>query len=182
MEIATADDGSEPIYVRQYSGTYTILRRNATLLDADGNTTFPGKLTIQAATGTAPINVSSTTVCTNLNADMLDGTHKARLLTALTASGNRITCTVGGTSKSCDINSVGGLTVYKFMKPDNSGNPCYILISDVTNWYNQGTSGINGGHHGIIGTVISDHSGNMHATFTASIIAMCSYNKNYYKL
>lgn len=182
MEIATADDGSEPIYVRQYSDTYTTIRRTATLLDAAGNTTFPGKLTIRAATGIAPINVSSTTVCTNLNADMLDGTHKSGLLTALTASGNRITCTVGGTSKTCDINSVGGLTVYKFTKPDNSGNPCYILISDVTNWYNQGTTGTNGGHHGIVGTIISEREGNLHATYTASIIAMCSYNRSFHKL
>jgi hypothetical protein len=41
-EIATADDGNEPIYVRQYTGTYTTITRTATLLDGNGNTSFPG--------------------------------------------------------------------------------------------------------------------------------------------
>lgn len=43
-ELATADDGNEPIYVRQYSGTFTTLTRTATLLDSSGNTSFPGIL------------------------------------------------------------------------------------------------------------------------------------------
>lgn len=43
LEIATADDGTEPIYVRQYSsGVFGTLARTATLLDASGNTNFPG--------------------------------------------------------------------------------------------------------------------------------------------
>ena len=44
LEISTADDGNEPIYVRQYSGVYSTLTRTATLLDNSGNTTFPGTL------------------------------------------------------------------------------------------------------------------------------------------
>jgi len=44
MELATADDGNEPIYVRQYTGVFTTLKRTLTLLDANGNTTFPGSL------------------------------------------------------------------------------------------------------------------------------------------
>ena len=42
LELATADDANEPIYVRQYSGTFTTARRTATLLDGSGNTSFPG--------------------------------------------------------------------------------------------------------------------------------------------
>ena len=42
MEIATADDGTEPIYVRQYTGVFSSLTRTATLLDESGNTGFPG--------------------------------------------------------------------------------------------------------------------------------------------
>jgi hypothetical protein len=45
VEIATADDGNEPIYVRQYTGVFTSLTRTATLLDASGNTSFPGTVT-----------------------------------------------------------------------------------------------------------------------------------------
>jgi hypothetical protein len=45
VEIATADDANEPIYVRQYSGVFTSIARTATLLDGSGNTTFPGSVT-----------------------------------------------------------------------------------------------------------------------------------------
>ena len=45
MEISTADDGNEPIYVRQYTGVFSTLIRTLTLLDASGNTSFPGKVT-----------------------------------------------------------------------------------------------------------------------------------------
>lgn len=44
LEIATADDGTEPIYVRQYTGVFTSLVRTATLLDGSGNTYFPGSV------------------------------------------------------------------------------------------------------------------------------------------
>ena len=36
---------------------------------------FFGQIRSRVATGTAPFNISSTTVCTNLNADLLDGYH-----------------------------------------------------------------------------------------------------------
>lgn len=48
LEIATSDNGNEPIYVRQYSGgdndepEFKTLVRSLTLLDKDGNTTMPG--------------------------------------------------------------------------------------------------------------------------------------------
>jgi hypothetical protein len=44
VEIATADDGTEPIYARQYTGVFTTLARTATLLDGSGNTLFPNSL------------------------------------------------------------------------------------------------------------------------------------------
>lgn len=45
VEIATADDGNEPIYVRQYTGVFSTLKRTLTLLDGNGNTIFPGSAT-----------------------------------------------------------------------------------------------------------------------------------------
>lgn len=42
LELATADDGNEPIYVRQYRGRFASVQRTATLLDGSGNTYFPG--------------------------------------------------------------------------------------------------------------------------------------------
>lgn len=51
MEIASCDDGDEPIYVRQYAGVFTTIKRTATLLDANGNTIFPGTVTAPTFTG-----------------------------------------------------------------------------------------------------------------------------------
>lgn len=45
-EIATADDGNEPIYVRQYSGVFSSVVRTLTLLDANGHTHFPSYINI----------------------------------------------------------------------------------------------------------------------------------------
>jgi microcystin-dependent protein len=44
-EIATADNGNEPIYIRQYQGAFATLTRTLTLLDASGNTYAPGTVT-----------------------------------------------------------------------------------------------------------------------------------------
>lgn len=48
MEIASCD---EPIYARQYTGVFTTVKRTATLLDANGNTVFPGTVTAPTFTG-----------------------------------------------------------------------------------------------------------------------------------
>ena len=61
LELATADDGTEPIYVRQYGGyrrngiysSFGTINRSATLLDASGNTSFPGTVTASAFSGNA---------------------------------------------------------------------------------------------------------------------------------
>lgn len=45
------------------------------VVDNSGNVTNTGYLKSKVATGTAPIQVSSTTLCTNLNADMVDGVN-----------------------------------------------------------------------------------------------------------
>ena len=45
-EIATADGGNEPIYVRQYSGVFSSVVRTLTLLDANGYTHFPSYINI----------------------------------------------------------------------------------------------------------------------------------------
>lgn len=49
LEIATSDNGDEPIYVRQYNwsedGMWTNIKRTLTLLDSNGNTIIPGSVT-----------------------------------------------------------------------------------------------------------------------------------------
>lgn len=59
IEIATANDGNEPIYVRQYTGQFNTLQRTATLLNASGNTELPGSLSI--GNGGATMQYNSTT-------------------------------------------------------------------------------------------------------------------------
>lgn len=53
VEIATGDDSSEPIYVRQYNGQFTTLTRTAALLDGAGNTSFPGTVSANSFSGKA---------------------------------------------------------------------------------------------------------------------------------
>ncbi len=48
-EIATADNGTEPIYVRQYTGDFVSVVNEMKLLDESGNTVIPG--TLKAITG-----------------------------------------------------------------------------------------------------------------------------------
>ena len=56
-EIATADNGNEPIYIRQYGGSNSGFSdppiRTATILDESGNTSFPGTVTAPNFNGKA---------------------------------------------------------------------------------------------------------------------------------
>lgn len=46
LEIATANEGNEPIYVRQYTGTFGTIKRTLTLLDTNGFAHFPSYISI----------------------------------------------------------------------------------------------------------------------------------------
>ncbi len=72
-EIATADDGTEPIHVRQYTGVFTTLVRTATLLDASGNTSFPGTVTgtTFSGSGASLTNVPGANVTGTLTSTVL---------------------------------------------------------------------------------------------------------------
>lgn len=73
LEIATADNGTEPIYISQYEGDHVLpdsqgIRfyrrvRRATLLDEHGNTVFPGTVTATSFNG----NATSANYATNAN-------------------------------------------------------------------------------------------------------------------
>ena len=119
-EIATADDGNEPIYVRQYSGVFSSVVRTLTLLDANGYTHFPSYINIggNENNNSSPDRVwgsnSSdsylrsyrTSALSVANADTVDGVHASGLLTALSNSDKGISITVGGTTKSVSNISV----------------------------------------------------------------------------
>lgn len=75
--------------------------------DTPVNTTY---LTSRVATGTAPIGVTSTTVCTNLNADLLDGQHGTYYATATHVHGNITNAgAIGSTSGLPVITTTSGV-------------------------------------------------------------------------
>lgn len=84
-------------YQRYGDSRYVTLATNQTV---SGIKTFSKQQKFTVATGTSPFTVSSTTVVSNLNADMLDGTHKSGLLTSVTStSATNLSIVVGGTTK-----------------------------------------------------------------------------------
>lgn len=85
MEIATADDGNEPVYVRQYSGNFATVKHTATLLDGSGNTSFPGH--IRAIAGHVYAGDASQTGERQIGAE--SGAGKIYLYAQGSASGNR---------------------------------------------------------------------------------------------
>lgn len=119
-EIATADNGNEPIYVRQYSGVFSSVVRTLTLLDANGYTHFPSYINIggNENNNSSPDRVwgsnSSdsylrsyrTSALSVANADTVDGVHASGLLTDVSNSNNGVSITVGGTTKSISNISV----------------------------------------------------------------------------
>ena len=64
MEIATCDDSNEPIYVRQYSGSFSTLTRTLTLLDASGNTSMPGNLAVSKGVNAQDVTASGNVTVT----------------------------------------------------------------------------------------------------------------------
>ena len=71
----------------------------STLTDKYVLTAAGGHLAVGNAANNIPLNNS--TVNTNLNADLLDGTHKSELLTALSSNTtSKVSLTVGGTTKN----------------------------------------------------------------------------------
>ena len=70
------DDGTSAQWIELLPSGVPLLNTKADLSGATftGNVTVP-RLTSTQATGTAPLTISSTTIVTNLNADLLDGQH-----------------------------------------------------------------------------------------------------------
>ena len=100
-EIATADDASEPIYVRQYSGTFSTLTRTATILDGSGNTSFPGTVTAPTFSGALSGNASTVTNGVYTNGSYSDPSW----ITAL--AGSKISGAVANATSADQIDGIG---------------------------------------------------------------------------
>jgi len=112
VEIATADDGTEPIHVRQYTGVFSSLTRTATLLDGSGNTSFPGTVTAPTFSGSLSGNASTVT----------NGVY---------TSGNQ---TIGGSKTfSNTILASDGLSVGSNGVINSSGNISFSGVATTTN-------------------------------------------------
>ena len=100
LEIATADNGNEPIYVRQYVGLFGQVANEAVLLDGSGNTKFPHNVTAANFVGHLTGNADTATTA-----------DSATSASVLNNSGNQTAIT--GAAE-------GGLRLYKV---DNNGYP-----------------------------------------------------------
>ena len=58
MEIASADDGNEPIYARQYTGVFTTIKNTLTLLDANGDTVMSNNKGLNVGWGSRQVRTS----------------------------------------------------------------------------------------------------------------------------
>jgi hypothetical protein len=109
LEIATADDGTEPIHVRQYTGVFTTLARTATLLDASGNTSFPGTLTATTFSG-AGTSLTGTATSLSIGGNAATATSAATLTTGRTiAITGDLAYTSGSFNGSANVTGTGTL-------------------------------------------------------------------------
>ena len=107
VEIATADDGTEPIHVRQYTGVFSSLTRTATLLDGSGNTSFPNSVTATTFVGALTGTATSTTNIPNLTGDI---TSVNKATTLATVNSNVGTFGSGGAIPTITVNAKGLIT------------------------------------------------------------------------
>lgn len=114
LAIDTADDGNEPIHVRQYKGAFTTLRRTATLLDGYGNTAFPGTVTASGFIGNVTGDCSGSSGSCTGNAATATTLKTARKINGVSFDGSAdvtLTAVVSSASRSADIAADGTFTV-----------------------------------------------------------------------
>ena len=140
VEIATADDGTEPIHVRQYSGVFSSLVRTATLLDGSGNSSFPGGITATSFTGTNGLTLTGSLVTSGSVISNTDGLNRlARYGTALSGStiGTGVTAQTIVYSQLIPANTLGAndiiRTYFRFRKLSTNANATYNILVNTSN-------------------------------------------------
>lgn len=88
LALETADDGNEAIVARQYTGDFKDVARTAAILDANGNTSFPG--TVVAPKFTGALNGNAATASKLLTPRTLSLTGKAAGSTSFDGSANAV--------------------------------------------------------------------------------------------
>ena len=133
MEIATADDGTEPIYVRQYSGTFGTITRTATLLDDSGNTSFPGTVAAAKFKGALEGNASTASNAATVNGHTVNANvpANAKFTDTNTWRGIQDNLTSSSTSDSLSANQGKVLKGLVDSKVDYSDLSSYAHKSDA---------------------------------------------------
>ena len=122
LEIATSDDGTEPIYVRQYTGVFSSLTRTATLLDGAGNTAFPGNLNIGG------FLTESSSLKLKENVETSEG-NLEKVVNLRPVTYNKI----GSQTKELGLIAEEVATVYpEFVQYDENGEPVGVNYSRLT--------------------------------------------------
>jgi hypothetical protein len=100
-----------------------------------GTTTVTGQITSDLTTGTAPLDVSSTTRCDNLNADMLDGAHGTKYLYDMTSSNRGFQGACAQYSDNTYISFSTPFSYYPIVvaTPQSTG-----VIATVSSWSSSG--------------------------------------------
>jgi hypothetical protein len=83
-----------------------------------------GQITTTIVTGTAPLSVSSNTLVTNLNSDLLDGLHSSAFLQGIAAN------SVGAT----ELNVTGNGTIVQYLRSDADGTFTWDTPTGGISW------------------------------------------------
>ena len=138
-EIATADDGSEPIHVRQYTGVFSSLVRTATLLDTTGNTSFPSTVSATSFGYTSQISSNGGELVIGQN--QIRNDRNGLIIWGGTAGVNSIR------DLGLRRNNTGSLEIYDGVTTDGAvANRRDLILRDITgsNAFFSGSSTITG--------------------------------------
>lgn len=130
LEIATADDGNEPIYFRQYTGVFSTLKRTLTLLDGSGNTSMPGSLSVTGTTTSGNFNTGGRYISNFSSGTWINSVTNAVLTCNYTNCGGIINAPTKG----------GRITIATYPNSDNVvylGYATSAQISAGTNAFNR---------------------------------------------
>lgn len=136
-EIATADNGNESIYIRQYGGSRFGFSdsplRTATILDGSGNTSFPGRVTANggfsgnlSGTATNATNATSATKATQDRNGLQIDTNYLKLsggtMNGILSTSKTTNTYLAGNQGQAIINSTAGNGAYTMLAKMNSNN------------------------------------------------------------
>lgn len=141
VEIATADDGTEPIYVRQYTGAFASITRTLTLLDGSGNTHVPGMLFSNYHSCAWDGNGDIGGLGNYTNGDLTLSSLRSGMYLRLVATNSSIAFITTGNNgaiaasidQSGNFLATGGITMYSDLRKKNVLNSIIVPLDVMAN-------------------------------------------------